>query len=37
VSHPEIRFALTRARYVRLRLVRTTGMPMIHEFELYER
>jgi hypothetical protein len=37
VSHPEIRFAVTRARYVRLKLARTTGTPIINEFELYER
>jgi hypothetical protein len=37
VSHPEIRFDPVKARYVRLKLLRTTGRPVIHEFELYER
>lgn len=37
VSHPEIRFDPVRARHVRLKLLRTTGTPVIHEFELYER
>jgi len=37
VSHPEIRFDAVIARHVRLKLLRTTGTPMIHEFELYER
>jgi alpha-L-fucosidase len=37
VMHPEIRFKPTAARRVRLRLVRVTGRPSIHSFELYER
>jgi len=37
VSHPEVRFAPVKARYVRLKLVRTVDLPVIHEFELYER
>jgi alpha-L-fucosidase len=37
VMHPEIRFKPTATRRVRLRLVRVTGRPSIHSFELYER
>ncbi len=37
VSHPEIRFEPIKAQHVRLKLLRTTGTPVIHEFELYER
>jgi alpha-L-fucosidase len=37
VSHPEIRFAPVKARYIRLKLARVTGVPLIHEFQLYER
>ena len=37
VSHPEIRFTPIGARFVRLKLVRTTGRPIVNEFELYER
>lgn len=37
VMHPEIRFKPTATRRVRLRLVRVTGRPSIHSFEIFER
>ena len=37
VIHPELRFDPVVARHVRLKLVRVTGKPIIHQFELYER
>ena len=37
ISTPEIRFSPTTARFVRLKIVRATDSPVIHEFKLYER
>ena len=37
IMAPEIKFAPTAARYVRLNILRTTDCPIIHEFKLYER
>jgi alpha-L-fucosidase len=37
VFHQEIRFKPVSARYVRVKITRTTAAPIIHEFELYER
>jgi alpha-L-fucosidase len=37
IVHPELRFDPVTARHVRLKLVRVSGKPVIHQFELYER
>jgi alpha-L-fucosidase len=37
VFHPEVRFPPMTARFIRLRIVRATAAPAVHEFELYER
>jgi alpha-L-fucosidase len=37
VFHPEIRFPPITTRYIRLEVTRSTGKPIIHELELYER
>ena len=37
VFHPEVRFAPVRARWVRLKILKSVAPPVVHEFELYER
>jgi alpha-L-fucosidase len=37
VFHPELRFAPTQARHVRLKILKAVAPPVVHAFELYER
>lgn len=37
VFHPELRFTPVSARYVRLTVLKSVALPVIHEFEVYER
>ena len=37
ITVPEIRFSPTTAQFVRLKIVRATDSPVIHEFKLFER
>ncbi len=37
IMHPEIRFPPVQAQHVRLKMLRVSSKPIIHEFELYER
>jgi alpha-L-fucosidase len=37
VFHPEVRFAPVSTQHVRLKIIRATDTPIIHEFELHER
>jgi len=37
VFHPEVRFSSERARYVRLKILKSIAPPVVHQFELYER
>jgi alpha-L-fucosidase len=37
ILHPEIRFPPVKVQHVRLKMLRVSGRPIIHEFALYER
>ncbi|WP_245539957.1 alpha-L-fucosidase [Rudaea cellulosilytica] len=37
VFHPEVRFSSERARFVRLKILKSISPPIVHQFELYER